>query len=150
MIGATISKSFVNINEISLFAANIRNLVHLASIVIAREANCQESYLNTSKRLDPLDALQPFRIIMLTAILAISHEHNEYFIDIRVIFNHSIDFVKNWQKISTSCTMKISYLLLVVLMSVTRKEVLDLMVESDRDQLLKRLILFIIELFSEL
>ena len=87
---------------------------------------------------------------MLTAILAISHEHDEYFIDVRVIFNHSIDFIKNWQKISTSCTMKISYLLFVVLMSGTRKAVLDLMVESDGDQLLKRLILLIIKLFSEL
>ena len=87
---------------------------------------------------------------MLTAILSISHEHDEYFIDVRVIFNNSIDFIKNWQKISTSCTMKISYLLFVVLMCGTRKAVLDLMVESDGDQLLKRLILLIIKLFSEL
>ena len=87
---------------------------------------------------------------MLTSILAISHEHDEYFIDVRVIFNHSIDFIKNWQKISTSCTMKISYLLPVLFMRITRKEVLDLMVESDCYQLLKRLILLIIELFPEL
>ena len=143
------SPTLVDINEISLPAANIRNLVHLVSIMIAREAYCQEGYLNTRKRSDCLNALQPFRIIMLTVILAIGYEHDEYFIDVWVILNDSIDFIKNWHKISTSCATKISYLLPVLFVGSTRKEVLDLLVESDCDQLLKGLILFI-ELYSDL
>ena len=140
----------LDINEISLFTTNISNLVHLESIMIARETNRKKSCLNTYQRLDFLNASHKIRITLISAVLTVGHKHNKNFIDIWVIFNHRTNFVNNRHKIGTSCTLEGFDFFPVLSLSCSRKYTLDCMIKCDRDQLLKRVLFLSIKLFAKL
>ena len=146
-----IAKAFgLHVNEITLFASNIRNLVHLESIMIARETNCKKSCFYTYQRLDFLNASQEIRITLVPAVLTIGHKHYEYFIDVWVFFNYFTNLVENRDKISAPCALESFYFLPVLSVSGCRKDILDSMVKRDRDKLLKRVLFLIIKLLAKL
>ena len=147
MIALAIS---LNINEVPLFTSNIRNLVHLESIMIARETNCKKCCFYTYQRLDFLNASQEIRITLVPAVLTIGHKHYEYFIDVWVFFNYFTNLVKNRDKISAPCAFESFYFLPVLSVSGCRKDTLDCVVKCDRDKLLKRVLFLIIKLFAKL
>ena len=140
----------IHIDEITLLATRVCNLVHFLCIVFSWESNCEEGCLDTSNWLDLLDDIQELRVLRLSTILTISHEHNVDFSHIWVFTYNLTDFLENRQEISTSSALKIIDFLNVFHVGIGRKTTLDCVVKSYCDQLFERLLFGFVILISKL
>ena len=140
----------IHVDEISLLATWVCNLVHFLCIVLSWESNCEEGCLDTSYRLNLLDDIQELRVLRSSTILTISHEHNVDFSHIWVFTYNLTDFLKYRQEISASGALKVLDFLYVFHVVIGRKTTFNSMVESYCDQLFERLLFRFVILFSKL
>ena len=128
-----ISTLGINIDEVTLFTSRLRNQVHLLSIMVLWETNCEEWCLDSSNLLYFLNDALELGILCMSTILTISHEHNMNFSQIWVLMYDIPDPPEYREKISASNDSESIDFLIVLPMLITRKAILNRVVKGHCD-----------------